>query len=193
MYDCSTIMKLVHAYLDGQLDVKESLRVESHVQECQDCRENYLAEKEFQSLVHRSATVTPAPGVCARCLQATLSGSASPRASALPPALSPPWVATSLVVASTVAVAFFIFLKVPGEQPPGLVKWAVAEHRQAIQDPSRLQITSSDPQVVSRWLYEQRFDVAFTTLEDGPHQTVRSQSGFQRKRSRRVRRLPNRQ
>lgn len=169
MYDwCHDIGKMLDAYLDGELDVRESLRVESHLQECLDCRETFLAEKEFHNLVHTTELVAPAPEFAHRCIQAALSREARLRkARPYRRLMSPPWVAASFALASTVAVMLFVFLKVSGEQPPGLVKWAVAEHRQAIQDPSRLQITSSDPQVVSRWLYEQGFNVALPPLKMG--------------------------
>jgi len=50
MFDCATVTKLLHPHLDRELDVKESLRVQLHLQECPYCREIFLAEKEFLDL-----------------------------------------------------------------------------------------------------------------------------------------------
>src|SRR3972149_7250693 len=61
MYDCSTIRTLIHPHLDGQLDVKESLRVQPHLQECAPCREVLLAEQAFQNFIRPVATPPPAP------------------------------------------------------------------------------------------------------------------------------------
>lgn len=62
MYDCHTIMKLLYPYLDGELDVKESLRVQAHLKDCQDhCREIFKQEKEFLKALKASASIPPAP------------------------------------------------------------------------------------------------------------------------------------
>src|SRR3972149_1306518 len=61
MDDCSTIMKLMDAHLDGELDVKESARVQTHLQDCAGCRETALAENAFRDLVREQAAPPPAP------------------------------------------------------------------------------------------------------------------------------------
>jgi len=53
------IMKLMHPHLDGELDVKESLRVQAHLEACSPCREAFVAEKEFLDLFR--AQLTPPP------------------------------------------------------------------------------------------------------------------------------------
>jgi anti-sigma factor RsiW len=73
MYDCSSVMKLLHAHLDGELDVKESLRVQTHLQECPYCRENFVSEHAFQELVRHNASPPPAPEFARQCLSAALS------------------------------------------------------------------------------------------------------------------------
>ena len=61
MDDCSAIMKWMDAHLDGELGVKESIRVQTHVQGCSGCRETALAENAFRDLVREQAAPTPAP------------------------------------------------------------------------------------------------------------------------------------
>ena len=61
MDDCSTIMQLMDAHLDGELGVKESIRVQTHVQGCSGCREIALAENAFRALVREQAAPAPAP------------------------------------------------------------------------------------------------------------------------------------
>ena len=152
MYDCSTIMKLVDAYLDGQLDVKESLRVESHLQECQDCRENFLAEKEFQGLVHSNASVAPAPEFTARCLQAALDREVRHRVRAQR-FRRLPWMAAAIVL--TAAVAVFVAMGESKARVPRVVTLAVDAHTTYLRDPATLQIRSSDGSAVSAWLSKQ--------------------------------------
>ncbi|GEM_PF-1336925 len=61
MYDCQTILKLLYPYLDGELDVKESLRVQSHLEECHDCLEIFKREKEFLQVLKSSSFINKAP------------------------------------------------------------------------------------------------------------------------------------
>jgi mycothiol system anti-sigma-R factor len=63
MDDCTTIMKFMNIYLDDELDVKESIRTQTHLQECPDCRETMLVENAFRDLVREQAAPTPAPDV----------------------------------------------------------------------------------------------------------------------------------
>jgi mycothiol system anti-sigma-R factor len=72
MDDCSAIMKLMDAHLDGELGVKESIRVQTHVQGCSDCRETVLVENAFRDLVRKQAAPTPAPDSTRRSISAAL-------------------------------------------------------------------------------------------------------------------------
>src|SRR3990172_4166540 len=73
MYDCSSMMKLMPAHLDGELDVKESIRVQTHLQECPYCRDNFVSEHAFQNLLRQNASPPPAPEFARQCLSAALS------------------------------------------------------------------------------------------------------------------------
>ncbi len=61
MDECSLIMKLMHPHLDGELDVKESLRAQAHLECCPPCRSVFMAEKEFLELFRAQLTPPPAP------------------------------------------------------------------------------------------------------------------------------------
>ena len=61
MYDCQTLMKLLYPYLDGELDIKESLRVQEHLQECPYCAEVFRQEREFLQDFKASALIPSAP------------------------------------------------------------------------------------------------------------------------------------
>ncbi len=51
MDDCSSSIKLIYPYLDGELDTKGSAMVQAHIRECAPCREAFAAEQEFLELV----------------------------------------------------------------------------------------------------------------------------------------------
>ncbi len=166
MYDHSTIMKLMHPYLDGALDVKESVRVESHLKECQECRETVLAEKAFLSLVHEAAVVKPAPPFMARCLRAALDREVRqnlrPRRT-----VRLPWIATAVGIA--VALVGLIVLGTAPHQVPDLVKLAVRQHQLSLRQPDALDVVGHDAPTVSSWLEHRlgfRVDLPHNTPEE---------------------------
>lgn len=151
MYDCSTIMKLLHPHLDGELDVKESIRVQTHLQECPFCRENFMAEKAFRDLVHQHATTKPAPQFAKHCVSAALARETRAMARS-----RSRWRSPRLLAPLGIAVAALIMLVVSTglfrDPTSGLVKAAVTTHHAYLDDPASLQIQSSDTRLVSAWL-----------------------------------------
>ena len=61
MDECSTIMKLMHPYLDGELDVKDSLCAQAHLECCAPCREVFVTERAFLDLLRMQLAQPPAP------------------------------------------------------------------------------------------------------------------------------------
>lgn len=55
MDDCSSCIKLIYPYLDGELNAKGLALVQAHIRECAQCRETFAAELEFLELVHECA------------------------------------------------------------------------------------------------------------------------------------------
>jgi anti-sigma factor RsiW len=155
MYDHATIMKLMHPFLDGALDVKESVRVETHLKGCEECRETVLAEKAFLSLVHEAAAVTPAPPFLASSLRAALDREVrqSPRRTA-----RRPWIAAAAGIA--VALVGLIVLGTVRHQTPDVVKLAVRQHQLSLQQPDAFDVVGPDAPTVSAWLeHRLRFPV----------------------------------
>ncbi len=48
MNECATMMKLLYPHLDGELDMRDSTRVQIHLQECSSCRETVATEARFR-------------------------------------------------------------------------------------------------------------------------------------------------
>jgi anti-sigma factor RsiW len=156
MYICPTIKKLMTPYLDGELDVKECLRVDTHLQECEECRETFLADKQFLTIVHDAAAVAPAPEFTARCLRAALDrevrNSAPRRRSRLP------WIASLI----SLVAAGILLLTVGGSRRPvpDLVRLAVNEHHAFLRAPDGLDLRTNDGGLVSSWLQTRlHFDI----------------------------------
>jgi anti-sigma factor RsiW len=153
---CPSMMKLMTPYLDGELDVKESLRVDAHLQECEECRETFLADKEFLTIVHDAGVVAPAPEFTTRCLRAALDRevreSAPRRRSRLP------WIAA--VIGLFTSSVLLLTLWGSRHPPSDLVQLAVDEHREFLNDPDGLEIRSGNGAMVSSWFQSRlHFDI----------------------------------
>lgn len=149
MYDCSTIRTLIHPHLDGELDVKESLRVQAHLQECASCRDVLLAERAFQNLVRPVATPHPAPESVRQGVLDALSRETERllRARRRWRDLASPGMAAAVA-------ALALFFALPHRYVPELVTVAVVAHQRYMKDATRLQIKNPDIRVVTRWMEE---------------------------------------
>ncbi len=150
MYDCSTIRTLVHASVDRELDVKESLRIQDHVAECESCRDILLDEQTFITLMTTVLEPPRAPERTRLAVRETLSQEVARvrrtrrRRWAL---VSPGTLAAGLALA--------MFFAVPHARVPALVHVALAEHRLYLKDPARLQFRASDSHAVGYWVAQQ--------------------------------------
>lgn len=152
MYACPDVMKMMHAYLDGELDVKESIRVQTHLQECSICRDAFASEQAFLGLLRSHMSATPAPAFARHRVSVALARDTRGRRRECRGGFArhAAWLAVSGAVAAVLgAVALS---KLTASAMPGMVRWAVAEHQAYVRDPDSLALHSSDPQAVSRWL-----------------------------------------
>ena len=150
MYGCSEIHKLLHPSLDRELDIKESLRVQTHLKDCGSCRERLLDEQEFLAHLPSLLAPNPAPDTVRQAVTDALSREAHRldqnkrrwRALASPSMLA------------AVAALLALFYVIPHPQIPTLVKIALAEHRLYMKNPALLQIKGDDVRTVTRALQQ---------------------------------------
>lgn len=148
MYDCSTVIKLLHPYLDRELDVKESVRIQTHLRECPYCREMFSAEQAFQDLVRQNVAPPPAPEFARRCVTAALSReSRRPRLQRL--RWRPARIAAGAGAVAAAAALVVVLVGVFTPAVPGLVTLAVAQHRAYLDHPDSLEVMGDDVTVVA--------------------------------------------
>jgi anti-sigma factor RsiW len=147
----------MHPYLDGALDVKESVLVDEHLQGCESCREAILAERALLSLFHAAGVVPPAPAYTAASLRAALEREV--RQSVRQRRKSRvPWIAA--VAGFAIAVVGLVLLGNTRHQTPDLVQLAVQHHQLSLRQPDALDVVDDDPAVVSHWLERRlNFDI----------------------------------
>src|SRR3990172_6621821 len=149
MYDCSTIRTLIDPHLDGELDVKESLRVQAHLQECASCREVLLAEQAFQNLVRPVTTPPPAPESVRQGVLDALSRETERLHWA-----RRRWRGLASPGMAAAVAALALFFAIPHQKVPDLVTVAVAAHQRYMKNAARLQIKNPDIRTITRWLGE---------------------------------------
>ncbi|MGH7272994.1 MAG: anti-sigma factor family protein, partial [Nitrospiria bacterium] len=163
MYDCQTLMKLLYPYLDGELDIKESLRVQEHLEECPYCAEVFRQEKDFLQDFKASASIPPAPIYLREKLSRILKPSESLQEKEADVLKGPrPTSSTTLLVATMamfiMVIAGLILYALPKQTQKGsqelamspveIDRAAVEIHEGIIRGKDHFEIMSSDPAVI---------------------------------------------
>jgi anti-sigma factor RsiW len=150
VHECKRIQQLVHAAADRELDVKDSLLVQTHVARCEECRDHMLNEQTFLTLM---TTVLEPPRAPERTRRAVREALANEVARVRRRKRRRWTLVGTAVVVLLLAVGAFIAMRHAGV--PNLVNLALSEHRHYMNDATRLQVYASDVLVVEHWLDEQ--------------------------------------
>lgn len=161
MYDCETLKKLLYPYLDDELDIKESLRVQVHLEECGRCRRMFESEKRFLEVYRTRMRVQAAPPGLKGNIQHLLSlaGAAGGPSSVGSvrgwPLASVPWLATVvglLLVVFGSVVLYQILSSQPREAAANLVKVAIANHDGVMKGRIPLDVKGQESSEIIAWL-----------------------------------------
>lgn len=60
---CEQAQKLIHAYVDGELDLLRNLEIEGHLGECELCRSEHQENSNVHALVQAAAQYFRAPKI----------------------------------------------------------------------------------------------------------------------------------
>jgi len=154
--NCTELESRLHPYVDGELDVGETVAAAAHVAECPGCRGRVAREREFRQILRRQPRES-APHELRESIRARLGRSV--RWAALRP-----WLAASTV---TAVVAGAILLSALRPATP-LVSELVDTHIAFTQMEESSEFASSDPRAVEAWFRERarlRVTVADYSME----------------------------
>lgn len=59
--DCRAVVEQIYAYLDGELDERDVVRLKQHLEECPPCVTEYERDQLLKALVRRSCACEQAP------------------------------------------------------------------------------------------------------------------------------------
>jgi len=170
--NCEEIKNLMDAYLDGELDLITSQKVEEHLRDCPKCEQAYEVETAMAHAISQAAPYYKAPPELRERIQSSLRneigakatrngirGSQVMRTRKQPEAratlLGMPWnwlaLAAAIALAAIVASSFLPRLRQPGADQL-LATQLIASHVRSLMADHLTDVASSDQHTVKPWL-----------------------------------------
>jgi anti-sigma factor (TIGR02949 family) len=154
--NCRELESRLHPFVDGELDVGETLAVEAHAAECPGCGSRVAGERRFRQLLRRQPREAAPPEFRAM-LRARLRRSA--RVAAIRP-----W----LMLPAAAAAAAVVWALLPSVAPPAsLVASLVDKHIAYTQIEQPAEFASADRGAVEAW-FRQRAGLRVTVADFSP-------------------------
>ncbi len=149
------IRELLHAYVDGELDLANTRETERHLQSCADCRGTERAIRELRIALTSDAPAYRAPAHLRRNVRAVLRREAKSTGQTLSPWLM---FATGAAFAA-VLVGAVLFQTMPGARGNAIVDQVVANHVRSLLATHLVDVVSSDQHTVKPW-FDGKIDFA---------------------------------
>ena len=149
------VRELLHAYVDGELDLANARETERHLQSCTDCREAERAIRELLSALTSGATAYRAPAHLRRNVRAALRREAKSTRQTVSPWLT---FATGAAFA-VVILGFALFQTTRSAQTNAIVDQVVANHVRSLLAAQLVDVVSSDQHTVKPW-FDGKIDFA---------------------------------
>jgi len=149
------IRELLHAYVDGELDLANTRETERHLQSCADCRGTERAIRELRSALTSDAPAYRAPAHLRRNVRAALRREAKSTRQTLSP-----WLVFATGAAfAAVLVGAVLFQTMPGVRGNTIVDQVVASHVRSLLAAHLVDVVSSDQHTVKPW-FDGKIDFA---------------------------------
>jgi anti-sigma factor RsiW len=149
------IRELLHAYVDGELDLANARETERHLQSCADCRETEKAIRELRSALTSEATAYRAPAHLRRNVRAALRREAKSTQQTLSP-----WMMFATGAAFAAAIFGFALLQTTRTaRTDAIISQVVANHVRSLLASQLVDVVSSDQHTVKPW-FDGKIDFA---------------------------------
>lgn len=157
---CQTTQELIHAYVDGELDLARSLEVEQHTQECQVCATVYRNQTALRSAFKDSSLYYSAPEKLNKRIRSSLRREAKSEVGHRSFAWR--WLPVG-ALALVLLMALVVWRAVPVLRPSGdelLAQEVLSNHVRALQlESHHIDVISEDPHTVKPW-FDGKLDFA---------------------------------
>jgi len=148
--NCSDVRSLVHAHLDGELDLMRQVEIDDHVHQCQACRAIYDSQQMLQSALRADGMYFTAPPRLERRVRAAVHSAATPTRRWHVP-LSP-WFGVAAAAAAIVIVAVIarpiVSQRMGGDQ---IAQEVLSAHIRSLMASHLTDVPSSDQHTVKPW------------------------------------------
>ena len=149
------IRELLHAYVDGELDLANTRETERHLQGCADCRGTEKAIRELHNALTSEATAYRAPAHLRRNVRAALRREAKASRQTLSPWLM---FATGAAFAAVI-LGFVLFQTTRTARNDAIVDQVVANHVRSLLAAQLVDVVSSNQHTVKPW-FDGKIDFA---------------------------------
>jgi anti-sigma factor RsiW len=149
------IRELLHAYVDGELDLANARETERHLRSCADCRGTEKAIRELRSALTGEAAAYRAPAHLRRNVRAALRREAKSSRQILSPWLT---FATGAAFAA-ILLGFVFFQTTRAARTNAIVDQVVANHVRSLLAAQLVDVVSSNQHTVKPW-FDGKIDFA---------------------------------
>jgi anti-sigma factor RsiW len=153
--DHENIRELLHAYVDGELDLANTRETERHLQSCANCRGIEKAIRELRNALTNDAPAYRAPAHLRRNVRAALRREAKSTRQTLSPWLM---FATGAAFAAVI-LGFALFQMTRTARTDAIVDQVVANHVRSLLAAQLVDVVSSDQHTVKPW-FDGKIDFA---------------------------------
>jgi len=153
---CQEAHRLIHPYLDGELDVVRSLEVETHLKACQTCAQTYNELRSLHSAVSDTALRFEPPAALRNRIRSAVrdEGETANRSSRVPWRWLIPAVSGAVLV--IVALSLIALLSRPSTSDL-MAQEIVSSHVRSLMEKHLTDVPSSDRHTVKPW-FDGRLD-----------------------------------
>jgi anti-sigma factor RsiW len=155
--NCQDIQTLVHGYADGELDLRDGLEIERHLQECPECARAHAGVRAIRAAIKNSDLYSRAPSRLAGRVRTSVRQEGRPGRNLR--AWTGPLLAVAASVAFVAAGSWWLARVVPPRADDAfLTQELAAGHIRSQMLPShRFDVASADPHTVKPW-FEGKLD-----------------------------------
>jgi len=149
------IRELLHAYVDGELDLANMREAERHLNECEECRGTEKAIRDLRTALTGETIAYRAPAHLRRNVRAVLRREAKPDRRSLSPWLT---FATGAAFAAVI-LGFVLFQTTRTARTDAIVDQVVANHVRSLLAAQLVDVVSSNQHTVKPW-FDGKIDFA---------------------------------
>lgn len=151
---CQETQKLIHGYLDGELDLVRNLEFERHLQTCGECAQKLRTQQALRSAITTASLYHHAPAHLRRRVQSAIRAADKTEAVSWMKSwiFSWRWLSAG---ASLAALAILIFMLVPVPTRPSaselMTQEVISAHVRSLMASHLTDVTSTDQHTVKPW------------------------------------------